>query len=314
MSKAMLLRGSAVILLVGFVAAYAALSGGVNFAGSAPAARMIAPTKATTQRAPARTDLWLDKSPSQGSLIKGRVPDGAVSVRFNGTNVPVAPDGFFLIGIDRDAPKTAKLEVMMASGKNIVRDLSVAPTAWKIERINTNPTGGAKSTAEYQARRGAETAQINAARNLAVQSEGWRQALIWPIKGRISGVFGSQRIYKGFPGSYHTGLDVAAPVVNGKKIPIDGKPYVAPADGVVILAAQEEFTLEGHLLMINHGMGVISAFLHNKALLVKTGDVVKQGQPIALVGMTGRASGPHLHWSIRWNDAKVDPKPLLPPM
>ena len=81
---------------------------------------------------------------------------------------------------------------------------------------------------------------------------------------------------------------------------------------MVTLAASDEFTLEGHLLMIDHGMGLNSAFLHCSELLVKEGDVVKQGQPIGKVGMTGRASGPHLHWGMKWNSARIDPKLLIP--
>ena len=82
---------------------------------------------------------------------------------------------------------------------------------------------------------------------------------------------------------------------------------MAPADGVVVLAAQTSFSLEGRLLIIDHGMGLNSAFLHCSALDVKVGDVVKQGQQIGRIGATGRATGPHLHWSIKWGKAKLDP-------
>jgi murein DD-endopeptidase MepM/ murein hydrolase activator NlpD len=92
-----------------------------------------------------------------------------------------------------------------------------------------------------------------------------------------------------------------------------GQDFVAPADGVVTLAANDAFTLEGHLLMIDHGMGLNSAFLHASELLVKEGDLVRQGQVIGRVGATGRASGPHLHWGMKWNSARIDPKLLLPP-
>ena len=91
-----------------------------------------------------------------------------------------------------------------------------------------------------------------------------------------------------------------------------GTAFVAPADGVVVLAAADAFTLEGHLLMIDHAMGLNSAFLHASELLVKEGDVVKQGQIIGRVGATGRASGPHLHWGMKWNSARIDPKLLVP--
>ncbi len=89
-----------------------------------------------------------------------------------------------------------------------------------------------------------------------------------------------------------------------------GTPFVAPADGVVILAARSPFTLEGRLLMIDHGMGLKSAFLHSSKLVVKVGDVVRQGQYIGNIGMTGRATGPHLHWSVRWHDSRLDPSLL----
>jgi len=76
---------------------------------------------------------------------------------------------------------------------------------------------------------------------------------------------------------------------------------------VVILAADHPFTLEGNLLMIDHGMGLNSAFLHLSRIDVKPGDRVTQGQPVGAVGNSGRATGPHLHWSLRWGDAKLDP-------
>jgi murein DD-endopeptidase MepM/ murein hydrolase activator NlpD len=89
--------------------------------------------------------------------------------------------------------------------------------------------------------------------------------------------------------------------------------FVAPADGVVVLAAADPFTLEGRLLIVDHGAGLNSAFLHCSALLVSEGDRVRQGQPIGRVGMTGRATGPHLHWSIKWREARLDPILLAGP-
>jgi len=132
---------------------------------------------------------------------------------------------------------------------------------------------------------------------------GWRQNFIWPAAGRVSGRFGAQRIYRGTAGAYHGGLDIAAGA---------GSPYVAPADGVVVLAATTPFTLEGHLLMVDHGMGLNSAFLHASRLLVGLGDKVRQGQALGEVGMTGRATGPHLHWGIRWREARLDPLLFVP--
>jgi murein DD-endopeptidase MepM/ murein hydrolase activator NlpD len=239
----------------------------------------------------------------QGGLVISRAPKGARSLFLDDVALELSPDGYFLIGFDRDAPMQARLVAMLADGSKMERNIAVAPGNWRIEHVAANITGGAKSSAEFQARRSAELAQIAAARAVRSDSEGWRQTFIRPVSGRISGLFGAQRIYNGTPGSYHNGMDIAA---------AQGQDFVAPADGLVTLAANDVFTLEGHLLMIDHGMGLNSAFLHASKLLVKEGDLVRQGQVIGRVGATGRASGPHVHWGMRWNSARIDPKLLLP--
>lgn len=248
-------------------------------------------------------DFWFSGAPVQGGLITAQAPRGARSVLLNGTELPLTADGFFLMGFDRDAENSASLVAIFSDGRRTERYLPVTPGNWRIENVAANPTGGAATSAEFQARRGPELARINAARAKSNASNGWRQEFSRPVAGRISGLFGAQRIYNGTPGSYHSGMDIAAPT---------GTVFVAPADGVVTLAAADAFTLEGHLLMIDHGMGLNSAFLHCSELLVKEGDVVRQGQPIGKVGATGRASGPHLHWGMKWNAARIDPMLLIP--
>lgn len=273
-----------------------------------PAERPVpAPAPVRSASVPAdsvRPDFWFSAPAVQGGLVTARAPGGTRAVLFNGTELPLTPDGFFLIGFDRDAENSASLVALFSDGQRKDHYLAVAPGNWKIEHVAANLTGGAKTTEEFQARRGPELARINAARAIRVVSDGWRQNFIRPVAGRISGLFGAQRIYNGTPGSYHSGMDIAAAA---------GTPFVAPADGVVTLAAAEDvFTLEGHLLMIDHGMGLNSAFLHCSALLVREGDVVKQGQIIGTVGATGRASGPHLHWGMKWNSARIDPRRVIP--
>jgi murein DD-endopeptidase MepM/ murein hydrolase activator NlpD len=146
-----------------------------------------------------------------------------------------------------------------------------------------------------------ELARIAAARALDPPSEGWRQSFIWPARGRISGRFGAQRVYRGEPASYHSGVDVAAGA---------GAPVVAPADGVVVLAGPPAFSLEGNLVIVAHGMGLSSAFLHLSRVDVRPGQRVARGQAIGAVGSTGRATGPHLHWGMKWKDARIDPQVL----
>ncbi len=233
----------------------------------------------------------------QGGLIRGEAPRGTVSMQLDNEPVPIR-DGRFIAGFDRDAARAAVLSATLADGRVVRETLAIAPRDWNISRLSSLPKYPVPS-AEFQRIRPGELAQIGAARAIKTDADGWRQPFIWPVTGRISTKFGSQRIYKnGEAGGYHSGIDIARAT---------GTPVVAPADGVVILAASSPFLLEGNLLMLDHGMGLNSAFLHLSRIDVKPGDHVRQGQPIGAVGSTGRATGPHLHWSLRWHNAKLDP-------
>jgi Peptidase family M23 len=267
----------------------------------APAAVAVAPPAAVLPAPNAR--FVLPRAPQQGLVMVAQAPGGAVAVALDGQALALAPDGAVLIGFDRDAPPQARLTARLADGREHSETLAIAPGNWRIEQINAPWRGSAGNDAEFARRRPAELAQINAARRIGADSSGWQQRFAWPVRGRLSGFFGSQRVYQGKPGSYHSGLDIAAPA---------GTRFVAPADGVVVLAAASPFTLEGNLLIVDHGMGLTSAFLHGARLDVTTGQVVRQGQPLGTVGATGRATGPHLHWGMRWRQAKVDPLLLLP--
>jgi murein DD-endopeptidase MepM/ murein hydrolase activator NlpD len=243
---------------------------------------------------------------TQGGWMRGTAPGGTVSLTFNGTAIPVARDGSFIVAFDRDAGPTATLVARLSDGRERVQSLAVSPRAWAIERVNI-PRSPGGATEAFMVKRRPELERIAAARRIDSDSQGWRQQFIWPVKGRLSGQFGSQRIYRGGePGAYHSGTDIATGA--------SGTPFATPADGVVILAAETPFTLEGHLLMIDHGMGLNSAFLHCSELLVKEGDRVRRGQIVGRIGATGRATGPHLHWSMKWRDARLDPILFTGPM
>ena len=262
---------------------------------------LCAPSPAR-QRVPDPADLpavRFDGPLEQGRLVRATAPAGAVSVTLDGRAVPLAPDGRFVLGFDRDSPATARLAVRLRDGRSIDQTLAVAPRAWAIEHVGLDrPSTG--PTPEYQRLRESELARIVAARSQASPAAGWAQRFIWPARGRISGRFGSQRIYRGgVPAAYHSGTDIA---------PGAGAPVVAPADGIVTLAPPPMFSLEGNLVILDHGMGLSSAFLHLGSVSVRQGQAVRQGQPIGTVGATGRATGPHLHWSLVWNGARIDPQ------
>lgn len=242
---------------------------------------------------------------TQGGWIRGIAPKGTSQLRLGSESVKVAPDGSWFAAFDRDAPAMATLTARLPGGALFSQQLAIAPRNWHIERVNLPRRSGGPSEA-FMAIREPELARIDAARRLQTEARGWRQQFIWPVKGRISGQFGSQRIYRGEPGSYHSGIDITT----GRS----GTAFVAPADGVVILAAENPFTLEGNLLMLDHGMGLNSAFLHCAEILVKEGDHVRQGQVIGRIGMSGRATGPHLHWSMKWHSARLDPLLFTGPM
>ncbi|PTQ63668.1 peptidase M23-like protein [Sphingomonas sp. PP-CE-3G-477] len=271
----------------------------VLLAASGAAAQQAPPSNTASQSAFRWTGTL-----SQGGLILGTAPAGTRTLALNGKPIALSPDGRFIAGFHRDAGSQATLTATFADGRSVTQSLTIAPRAWRIERLDTLPKFPAPDPV-FANLRPPELAQIVAARARTTDAQGWRQAFAWPATGRISGLFGAQRIYKGEPGSYHSGTDIARPT---------GAIVTAPADGVVILAADHPFTLEGNLLMLDHGMDLNSAFLHLSRIDVKLGDHVTKGQPIGAVGMTGRATGPHLHWALRWNDAKLDPMLVAEPM
>lgn len=263
-------------------------------AGPAP---VRPPAPAISRPPPLRPPLpVLTGTPVQGGLVLGQAAPGVTEITLDGRAVPLAPDGRFLLGFDRDAAPAAILVQLHPGGGDTV-PLAVAPREWSIERVNA-PYRAGKTDAEFEAARPAELAAIAAARAAATDAQGWRQALRWPAIGRLSGRFGAQRVYQGRPGSFHSGDDIAAPA---------GAPVTAPADGVVVLAADHPYTLEGNLVMIDHGAGLNSALLHLSRIDVRVGDIVRQGQVVGAVGRTGRVTGPHLHWSLQWRGAKLDP-------
>ena len=253
---------------------------------------------------PVHGDFAFEGAFRQGGIVIGTAPQGATGVMLDGRAVPVDPDRRFLIAFDRDARPTARITATFADGGKVERVLNVVSGTWRIERVDA-PLRPVRDSEAFMAMRKPELEAIAAARAVGTDAHGWRQRFYWPITGRVSGLFGAQRIYRGEPGAYHGGVDVAAAT---------GAPVRAPADGVVVLAADKPFSLEGNLLLIDHGAGLNSAFLHLSRIDVKKGDHVTRGQVIGAVGATGRATGPHMHWGLMWNGARLDPVLLTGPM
>ncbi|MDP3858137.1 MAG: M23 family metallopeptidase [Stagnimonas sp.] len=237
----------------------------------------------------------------QGSLLFGATTPGA-EVRFNGRLLRLGPQGQFVFGLDRDEPAEASLAIRLPDQPEWLLRYPVAKREYRIQRLNGLPDKQVNPEPAMQARIAAEAALNRAARARDSDTAFVFQRFVWPAKGPITGVFGSQRILNGEPKQPHYGVDVAGPV---------GAPVRAPAGGVVSLAHRDMF-FSGGTLYLDHGYGVSSAFLHLSKILVKEGQRVRQGDKIALIGKTGRVTGAHLDWRVNWFEARVDAQELPP--
>lgn len=241
---------------------------------------------------------------TQGGMVLGTVPAGS-RVWLDGSTVPIASDGTFVLGFARDAGAQAELKIQYPDGAKEQRKLEIEPREFRIQRIDGLPsrkvTPRSKEDLERIRR---DAAAVRKARSKDRRAVDFDREFIWPVTGRISGVYGSQRILNGKPRRPHMGVDIARPT---------GTPIVAPADGVVVFARPDLF-FSGGTLIIDHGMRMNTSYLHLNKLLVKEGERVRQGQLIAEVGATGRATGPHLHWGANVRDTRIDPQLLVPPM
>ena len=245
-------------------------------------------------------DISLTGRSEQGGLIVGIVPPGA-RVSFGARDVPVTDKGRFLLGLDRDAPAEASLTVTASDGTRVDRKLTIAPRAWQIEKVDGVPQQLVTPDPETLAQILAENKLMVAARAQLELVPYFETGLIRPAEGRVSGIFGSQRILNGTPGSPHVGLDIAGPT---------GTPVHAAADGVVALR-KEIMIMTGNTVVLNHGHGLETVYIHLSAIKVSDGQRVKQGDVIGLIGMTGRANGPHLHFGVTWFDKRLDPETVM---
>lgn len=247
--------------------------------------------------------LELDGKLTQGALVIGRTDPGT-KVKVDGESVRVSDDGVFLLGFGRDAPPKAQLEAIFPDGSSVRRDLKVAKRKYRVQRIDGLPPSKVSPSEKDMVRIRKEYAQVRQARARNDPRADFLTGFTWPLTGPISGVYGSQRILNGEPRRPHFGVDIAAPV---------GTIVRAPADGIVTLTNDDMF-FSGGTLIIDHGHGLSSTFIHLSAVLVEEGQRVRQGDVIAEVGATGRVSGPHLDWRMNLLNKRLDPQLLAPPM
>ncbi|TKR33006.1 M23 family metallopeptidase [Luteimonas gilva] len=242
----------------------------------------------------------LPAAASQGALVVGRTEPGN-TVTIAGRRLRLSADGLFVLGIGRDQTGVARVDIVWPDGARESGNIKIVPRDWPIENIVGVPPKTVNPPPDIAARIEREQALVVAARRRDDDRADFAQAFAWPVQGRISGRFGNQRVYNGTPKTPHSGMDIAAPT---------GTPVKAPAGGIVTFAAPDLY-LTGGTLLIDHGHGVSSNFLHLSRIEVKVGDRVEQGQVVAAVGATGRVTGPHLHWGMNWFEVRIDPLLVL---
>jgi len=281
-------------------AAVAALLAAICMGGMPRVAAQDAPVApATDQR------VIFPTSVSQGALVFGKVPPGS-SVHYGARTLRVSSYGTVVFGVGRDEQGPIRIGVILPGPSRhdvaeLVTEITVTPRDWPVEHVNGVPPKTVNPPPEIIARIEREQALVTAARLRDDERTDFAVPFQWPVEGRISGRFGNARVYNGQPGAGHSGMDIAAPT---------GTPVKAPASGVVTLAAPDLY-LTGGTVLLDHGYGVSSNFLHLSRIDVKVGDRIEPGQVIGAVGATGRATGPHLHWGMNWFDVRIDPLLVL---
>ena len=237
---------------------------------------------------------------SQGGLIVLKLEPGS-QLQVAGRPVHVGKDGVAVFGAGRDEQGPLRATLVEPDGQRVITSIAILPRDWPIEYVNGVPPATVNPPPALAERIEREQAAVTAVRSRDDDREDFLSGFSWPVQGRISGRFGNQRVYNGEPKAPHSGMDIAVP---------QGTPVRAPSAGIVTFA-QPDLYLTGGTIVLDHGFGLSSNFLHLSRLQVSVGERVSQGQIIALSGMTGRVTGPHLHWGFNWFGVRLDPL-LLP--
>ena len=238
----------------------------------------------------------------QGGLMVFQLSQG-ITVTLDGTSIPVTPAGFFVIGFHRDDVDPITLTLTSIAGKTHKHIVTPRLRDYDVQRINGLNRNQVTPPEDTIARIRQDIKTVkNARATLSFFSDAIDNGFSWPSPGRITGVYGSQRILNGEPRQPHYGIDIAA---------AEGTPVSASADGIVTMATDLYFT--GGTIIIDHGYSLNSTYSHLKNLKVSEGQTLHRGQVIGTVGSTGRSTGPHLDWRINWGKKRLDPMLLADP-
>jgi murein DD-endopeptidase MepM/ murein hydrolase activator NlpD len=236
-----------------------------------------------------------------GNLIIGKGKN-VQSVFLNSSQLQIDGNGIFVFGFDRDAEGVHELKIIYSNGKEEIKKITLPKRKYQIQKLKIAEKFVTPPKEELD-RIDKETAMMKEARTEVgkVDSALFKSGFIMPAKGKVTGVFGSQRILNGVPKNPHNGIDIGAD---------EGAPVFASADGIVRIAGKD-FYYNGNFVLLDHGQGLTSVYLHMSKLNVKTGEFVKKGEKIGEVGSTGRSTSAHLHWGVQWYGKRIDPMSLL---
>lgn len=235
----------------------------------------------------------------QGGLVLGHLAEGE-TVSYKGKLLLLNNKRQFLLGFGRNAPETTEIIVHRQSGDTKMI-LNIAPRQYAVQRIEGVPQKTVTPSQKDIDRIKQDITVVKQARSYVGIHDDFTAGFIPPANGPITGVYGSQRFYNGVAKSPHYGIDYAAPT---------GTPVKAPAAGVVTLVHDDMF-YSGGTLILDHGHGLSSTFLHLSEILVEEGQRVTREMIIAKIGSSGRATGPHLDWRMNWLDQRIDPQLVL---
>lgn len=244
----------------------------------------------------AAPDVHLDGEFRQGGLVIGRTAPTS-TVELGGRTVRVSSSGVFLLGFGRDAPRRQRLLVTGSDGSRMQRTLEIELREYAVQRIDGLPRRMVTPSEEDLLRIRSEQVLVKRTRARDDARTDFLTGFQWPVLGRVTGIYGSQRVLNGEPRQPHYGVDIAA---------VTGTSVIAPADGIVTLVHPDMF-FSGGTLIVDHGHGLQSAFLHLHRIVVREGQRVRRGEVIAEVGATGRVTGAHLDWRVNWFEERLDP-------
>ena len=241
--------------------------------------------------------IWHDGKIEQGGLIIAQLPTGS-QARLDDIELPQSADGYIAFGFHRDDVNAQILRITDKDNHQHLTELKPQTRIYKTQSITGLAGEYVSPPQKVLDRIAKDRDNVTSARSLTSTQDAFaKTGFNWPVQGIITGVYGSQRILNGQPRAPHYGIDIAAPT---------GTAIHAPAAGIITLV--EDLYYTGWTIIIDHGLGISSTYLHLSSVDVAVGDKVEMGAMIGKVGSTGRSTGAHLDWRINWYQKRLDPQ------